>query len=41
MAHDVLVRIATCEAGTLRKDDVNSKEHGRLVNMCGKGVAVK
>ena len=38
---DVLVRIATRDAGTLRTDDVNSKEHGRLVIMCGKGGAGK
>ena len=41
MSHDVLVRIATRDPGTSRTDDVNSKEHGRLVIMCGKGGAGK
>ena len=41
MSHDVLVRIATREPGTSKTDDVNSKEHGRLVVMCGKGGAGK
>ena len=41
LSHDVLVRIATREPGTSRTDDVNSKEHGRLVVMCGKVGAGK
>ena len=41
MAHDVLVRIATREPGTSKTDDVNSKEHDRLIVMCGKGGAGK
>ena len=41
MAHYVLVRIATREPGTSITDDVNSKEHGRLVIMCGKGGSDK
>ena len=36
-----MVRIATCEPGTSKTDDVNSKQHGRLVIMCGKGGAGK
>ena len=36
-----MVRIATREAGTSRTDDVNSREHGRLVIMCGKGGSGK
>ena len=41
LAHDILVRIATREPGTSKTDDVNSKEHGRLIVMCGKGGAGK
>ena len=41
LSHDVLVRIGTREAGSSITDDVNSKEHGILVIMCGKGGAGK